>query len=64
MRVSLTCLFTLYLIYLIDLVNTHVHADHITGSGLIKKKTNFEVKSILSKDTKGLADIHVKDGKS
>lgn len=43
-------------------LNTHVHADHITGSGLIKKKTNFKVKSILSKDTNGLADIHVKDG--
>jgi sulfur dioxygenase len=46
----------------LHLVNTHVHADHITGSGLIKKQTNYEVKSILSKDTNGLADIHVVHG--
>ena len=39
-----------------------MHADHVTGSGLIKKKTNFKVKSVLSKDTKGMADIHVQHG--
>jgi len=43
-------------------VNTHVHADHITGSGLIKKETNFQVKSVISKHTKAKADLYVHDG--
>ena len=42
------------------LVNTHVHADHVTGSGLIKKH-NISVKSMLSKDSKGKADIYLKE---
>lgn len=43
------------------LVNTHVHADHITGSGLIKKEIK-RVKSILFNDTTAKADIYVNDG--
>jgi sulfur dioxygenase len=43
------------------MVNTHVHADHITGSG--KLKTLFpECKSIISKSSGGKADIYVNDG--
>ncbi|CAF2710800.1 unnamed protein product [Rotaria sp. Silwood2] len=42
-------------------VNTHVHADHITGSG--KLKTLFpECKSVLSDKSGAKADIYVKDG--
>ncbi|CAF3885706.1 unnamed protein product [Rotaria sp. Silwood1] len=42
-------------------VNTHVHADHVTGSG--KLKTLFpECKSVLSKQSGAKADIYVQDG--
>ena len=42
-------------------VNTHVHADHITGSG--KLKTLFPAcKSVISNQTGAQADIYVKDG--
>ncbi|CAF3488625.1 unnamed protein product [Rotaria sp. Silwood1] len=42
-------------------VNTHVHADHITGSG--KLKILFPgCKSILSIESGAKADIYVKDG--
>ena len=42
-------------------VNTHVHADHITGSGRLK---NFlpNVKSVISQASKAKADIHIKEG--
>ncbi len=42
-------------------VNTHVHADHITGSGQIKK-LNPNVKSVLAKNSQAKADIHLVDG--
>lgn len=41
-------------------VNTHVHADHITGSGLIKKSQQ-DVKSVISKNSQATADIYVDD---
>eukprot|EP00474_Spongospora_subterranea_P009262 CRZ09720.1 hypothetical protein [Spongospora subterranea] len=41
-------------------VNTHVHADHITGSGLIKKKLP-SVKSVISVAAKAQADILTND---
>ncbi|BET03145.1 Metallo-beta-lactamase superfamily [Nesidiocoris tenuis] len=41
-------------------INTHVHADHITGTGLLKKSTNC--KSIISKYSGAKADIYVEDG--
>ena len=37
-------------------VNTHVHADHVTGSGLLKKHLPH-VKSIIGADSKAQADI-------
>jgi sulfur dioxygenase len=43
-------------------LNTHAHADHITGSGLIKKLTNHEVKSVIGKRSSAIADIHLEDG--
>mmetsp|Transcript_16801 Transcript_16801/g.31847 ORF Transcript_16801/g.31847 Transcript_16801/m.31847 type:complete len:229 (-) Transcript_16801:453-1139(-) len=41
-------------------LNTHVHADHITGSGLIKKARS-EVKSVISEASGAIADIKLKD---
>ncbi|KAL9252276.1 Persulfide dioxygenase ETHE1 homolog, mitochondrial-like protein [Drosera capensis] len=46
---------------LIYAMNTHVHADHVTGSGLIKSKVPG-VKSIISKASNAVADIHVEPG--
>lgn len=46
---------------LIYAINTHVHADHVTGSGLIKTKLPG-VKSIISKASKASADILVESG--
>ncbi|XP_024979998.1 persulfide dioxygenase ETHE1 homolog, mitochondrial [Cynara cardunculus var. scolymus] len=42
-------------------INTHVHADHVTGSGMIKTKVPG-VKSIISKASKASADLHVEAG--
>lgn len=46
---------------LVKVLNTHVHADHITGSGMIKQKSPG-VLSVLSKDSKGQADLTVSAG--
>ncbi|XP_031499331.1 persulfide dioxygenase ETHE1 homolog, mitochondrial-like [Nymphaea colorata] len=46
---------------LIYAMNTHCHADHITGTGLLKKKMP-EVKSIISKDSQAKADILINAG--
>lgn len=46
---------------LVYAINTHVHADHVTGSGLIKTKVPG-VKSIISKASKASADLHVEAG--
>ena len=42
-------------------INTHCHADHITGSGDLKKKIP-ELKSIISKDSGARADMYVQHG--
>lgn len=42
-------------------VNTHVHADHITGSGMLKKYFP-DCKSVISKASRGKADILVGEG--
>lgn len=43
--------------------NTHVHADHVTGSGAIKTLLKpAVVESIISSASEAKADIHVKDG--
>jgi len=42
-------------------LNTHVHADHITGTGRLKKLVPT-CKSIISKKSEGVADILVEDG--
>ena len=42
-------------------VNTHAHADHITGTGILKTKVDG-LKSIISKASTAKADIHVENG--
>ncbi|KAL4228753.1 Ethylmalonic encephalopathy 1 [Mactra antiquata] len=42
-------------------VNTHVHADHITGTGKLKEKIPT-CKSVISKVGKAKADIHLNHG--
>ena len=39
-------------------LNTHVHADHITGTGLMKQK-NPNIKSVISTASTALADVHL-----
>ncbi|KAK2844924.1 hypothetical protein Q5P01_011583 [Channa striata] len=42
-------------------VNTHCHADHITSTGLMKKRLP-ELKSAISKFSGASADIHLSEG--
>ncbi|XP_010918908.1 persulfide dioxygenase ETHE1 homolog, mitochondrial [Elaeis guineensis] len=46
---------------LIYALNTHVHADHVTGTGLIKGKMPG-VKSVISKSSNAKADLLVEHG--
>lgn len=46
---------------LIYALNTHVHADHVTGTGLIKTKVPG-VKSVISRASNGKADCLVEPG--
>ncbi|KAH7543942.1 hypothetical protein JRO89_XS15G0068200 [Xanthoceras sorbifolium] len=46
---------------LIYAMNTHVHADHVTGTGLIKNKV-LGVKSVISKASCSKADMFVEPG--
>ncbi|XP_045801130.1 persulfide dioxygenase ETHE1 homolog, mitochondrial-like [Trifolium pratense] len=46
---------------LVYALNTHVHADHVTGTGLIKSKVP-DVKSVISKASGATADIYVEQG--
>ncbi|KAK6134950.1 hypothetical protein DH2020_031328 [Rehmannia glutinosa] len=46
---------------LIYAINTHVHADHVTGTGLLKSKVPG-VKSIISKASNAKADLFVEPG--
>ncbi|OQR77453.1 protein ETHE1 [Tropilaelaps mercedesae] len=42
-------------------LNTHIHADHVTGSGLLKKRISG-LRSVISTASKARADVHVNDG--
>jgi len=44
---------------LIYALNTHMHADHITGTGVLKQLVS-SVKSVISTHSQAEADIHVK----
>ncbi|XP_050384481.1 persulfide dioxygenase ETHE1 homolog, mitochondrial [Argentina anserina] len=46
---------------LVYAMNTHVHADHITGTGLIKSKVDG-VKSVISRASKSKADHLIEAG--
>lgn len=46
---------------LIYAINTHVHADHVTGTGLLKSKIPG-VKSVISKASNATADLFVEHG--
>lgn len=44
-------------------INTHIHADHVTGTGALKRKGYFpNSKSILCEKAGGKADLLVKHG--
>lgn len=43
------------------LLNTHVHADHITGTGKLKAMLP-STKSVLSEASGGQADVKISDG--
>lgn len=45
----------------ISAVNTHMHADHITGSGCLKELLP-NVRSIISANSGAKADVHLVDG--
>jgi len=42
-------------------MNTHMHADHVTGTGLLKKLLPGS-KSLISKSSGAAADVYVEDG--
>ncbi|XP_063223283.1 persulfide dioxygenase ETHE1, mitochondrial isoform X2 [Bacillus rossius redtenbacheri] len=44
-------------------INTHMHADHVTGTGRLKKLLPG-CKSIISRSSGARADLHVTDGDS
>jgi len=46
---------------LIYAANTHVHADHVTGTGLLKQKLP-ECQSLIAQITTAKADVYVKHG--
>ncbi|XP_067679859.1 persulfide dioxygenase ETHE1, mitochondrial-like [Haliotis asinina] len=46
---------------LVYAVNTHVHADHITGTGEIKKRLPT-CKSMIAEISKAVADVKLKEG--
>ncbi|KAI9106683.1 hypothetical protein K1719_022211 [Acacia pycnantha] len=46
---------------LVYAMNTHVHADHVTGTGLIKSKVP-DVKSIISRASGATTDLYVEHG--
>ncbi|KAI8511299.1 Ethylmalonic encephalopathy 1 [Branchiostoma belcheri] len=41
-------------------LNTHVHADHVTGTGELKKRAG--AKSVIARVSKAVADVHVDEG--
>jgi len=45
-------------VHLLYGMNTHVHADHVTGTGLLKRELST-VQSVISKASGAKADIHL-----
>ena len=48
------------IISFISAVNTHVHADHVTGTGILKNLTNC--KSVIARISGAKADVLINDG--
>ena len=48
-------------LFFVSTVNTHAHADHITGTHLLKQKVDG-LQSIISKASEAKADVHVEPG--
>ena len=46
---------------LVYILNTHLHADHVTGSGALKRHLPL-VKTAICKDAKAKADLLLTDG--
>ncbi|XP_072409688.1 persulfide dioxygenase ETHE1, mitochondrial isoform X2 [Chiloscyllium punctatum] len=46
---------------LIYAANTHCHADHVTGTGFLKKML-IGCQSVIAKDSGAQADVHIKEG--
>ena len=44
------------------MLNTHCHADHITGTGKIKQILGPNCQSVIAKASSAMADIHLADG--
>jgi len=42
-------------------VNTHAHADHITGTGILKQKVSG-LKSVIAESSTAIADVHIAHG--
>lgn len=42
--------------------NTHCHADHVTGTGEMKRKMGGNLKSLISGSSGAKADVHVAHG--
>lgn len=59
-QIIVTILYNIHRYYFI-LANTHVHADHITGTGELKKLIP-SCESIISLSSGAQADIYVKSG--
>ena len=51
----------LYKSIILIAANTHVHADHITGTGRIKERLP-SCKSVISEYSKADADVKIKEG--
>ena len=45
-------------------MNTHVHADHVTGTGLLKKLVGKSVESAISKAAGAIADKFLNPGET
>ena len=48
---------------LVYAINTHAHADHITGTGILKQKISG-LESVISKSSGAKSDVQVSDGDS
>jgi sulfur dioxygenase len=42
-------------------INTHMHADHVTGTGMLKKRFP-SMKSVIAKTSPAKADVYINDG--